>query len=49
MTRDEEITWGERAAVMEYLGKLPRAEAERLALKIIRGQGEIAEQLELLR
>jgi hypothetical protein len=48
MTRDELITWEERAAIFEYDGGLSRCEAERRATKIVEGRGNEADQLELL-
>lgn len=48
MTCDEAITWGERSALMEYLGGLSRAEAERRATKIMAGTENEPEQLKLL-
>lgn len=47
MTGDERIAYEERAAIMEYLGELPRGEAERRARKIVEGRGDEAEQVEL--
>lgn len=48
MTRDERDLYEERAAIMEYVGGLPRIEAERLARKIVQGRGHEFEQLELV-
>ena len=47
MTRDEWIACEERAAIMEYLGGLPRTEAERMARKIVEGRAEETEQIEM--
>jgi hypothetical protein len=49
VTRDEWIACEERAAIMEYLGGLPRTEAERMGMKIVEGRGGVAEQMELLK
>jgi len=49
VTRDVWIACEERAAIMEYLGGLPRTEAERMARKIVEGRGDEAEQMELLK
>jgi len=48
MTPDQYIIYEERAAIMEYLGGLPRPEAERRARKIAEGRGNDPEQLQLL-
>lgn len=48
MTRDERELFEERAAIMEYVGGLPRAEAERLARKIVQGRGQEFEQMALV-
>jgi len=47
MTAEEWAVYEERAALMEYLGGLPRAEAERRARKIAEGRGGAAEQVEM--
>lgn len=47
MTAEERAAYEERAAIMEYLGGLPRPEAERRARKIAEGRGDEAEQMEL--
>lgn len=49
MTREERDLYEERAALMEYVGGLPRAEAERLARKIATGRGHELEQMELMK
>ncbi|MEA5113043.1 MAG: hypothetical protein VB050_03365 [Geobacteraceae bacterium] len=48
MTAEQHIIYEERAAIMEYLGGLPRPEAERLARKIAEGRENELEQLQLL-
>lgn len=47
MTEAEQIAWEERAAIMEFMGGLPREEAERRAEKIVTGRAEEPEQLQL--
>ncbi|MDD2319152.1 MAG: hypothetical protein PHO83_03780 [Geobacteraceae bacterium] len=49
MKPEEKVIYEERAAIMEYVGGLPRAEAERLARKIAEGRGGEMEQMELMR
>lgn len=47
MAVDVDYDFTERAAIMEFCGGLSRAEAERLARKIIEGRGQQSEQIEL--
>jgi len=41
LTSDEQATYEERAAIIEFDGGLPRAEAEALALKQVLGERRV--------
>jgi hypothetical protein len=48
LTADEQITYEERAAIIEYYGGVDRSEAERRAKKISDGRGAEPEQMNLI-